>query len=188
MATRAPAKKQTAARKSPASQKSPARRTREKDACDLLDADHKAVRKLFDEYQGLSESRARGVQAKKRALAERIGLELTVHMQLEEEIFYPAARGAIKDKPLLNEATVEHATVRELIAQIQGMDDSDELFDAHVQVLGEYIAHHIKEERTEMFPKLRASRLDLRALREEIEQRKQQLMDQMQAPAAAELV
>lgn len=190
MATRAPAKKQPAAKKSAASPstRTPARAARSKDACDLLEADHKAVRKLFDEYRTLSESRARGALAKKQALAERICLELMVHTQLEEEILYPAARGALKDKSLLNEAIVEHASARELIEQIRGMDGSDELFDARVLVLGEYVEHHVKEERTEMFPKLRESRLNLLALREELEQRKEQLMSQMQEPAETDAV
>jgi len=190
MATRASAKKQPAAKKSAGSSSSrtPARATRSKDACDLLEADHKAVRKLFDEYRALCESRARSAQTQKRELAQRICRELTVHTQIEEEIFYPAARGAIKDKALLNEATVEHASARELIEQIQSMDDSDELFDARVQVLGEYVEHHVKEERTQLFPKVRQSRLNLLALREELEQRKEQLMSQMLEPDEAEAV
>lgn len=191
MATRAPAKKPSAAKKtSPASSKrTPARAARSKDACDLLEADHKAVRKLFDEYRTLTESRGRAAQTQKRVLAERICTALTVHMQLEEEIFYPAARGAIKDKALLNEATVEHASARDLVAQIRGMDASDELFDARVQVLGEYVDHHVKEERTELFPKVRKSRLNLLALREELERRKEQLMmDTMPKALEAEAV
>ena len=190
MATRAPVKKQPAAKKSAAasSRRTPARAARSKDACDLLEADHKTVRKLFDEYRTLCESRARSAQAKKRELAQRICRELTVHTQIEEEIFYPAARGAIKDKALLNEAMVEHASARELIAQILEMDDSDELFDARVQVLGEYMDHHIKEERSEMFPKVRQSRLNLLALREELEQRKEQLTSQMLEPDEAQAV
>ncbi len=175
MATRASAKKAGPARKAAA--KSPAR---PKDACDLLEADHKAVRKMFDEYGTLCESRARSAQAKKRELAQQICLALTVHALIEEEIFYPAARGVLKDKALLNEATVEHATVKELIEQIQGMEEDDPLFDARVQVLGEYVDHHVKEERSELFPKVRESRLNLLALREELAQRKEQLMAQMQ--------
>lgn len=181
MATRAPAK--TAAKKSTPSAKRPA--VRPKDACDLLEADHKAVLRLFDEYRILSESRGRSAQARKRDMAQHICAALTIHTQLEEEIFSPAARAALKDKSLLNEAAVEHASARELIEQIQSMDDSDELFDARVQVLGEYVLHHIKEERSELFPKLRGSRLNLVALREELAQGKEQLMNAMQEPAEA---
>ncbi len=176
MATRAPAKKagvKTAASKSAAA---PARKAaRQKDACDLLDADHKAVKKMFDDFKTLSESRSRS-SSKKRELADQICMELTVHALLEEEIFYPAARGAIKDNALLNEAMVEHASAKDLIAQIREMDESDEMFDAKVLVLGEYIDHHVKEERNEIFPKVRKSRLDLVGMRDELQSRKEELM------------
>ncbi|MDB5938876.1 MAG: hemerythrin, partial [Polaromonas sp.] len=85
---------------------------------------------------------------------------------------------AIKDNDLLNEATVEHASAKDLIAQIKGMDAAEELFDAKVTVLGEYIDHHVKEERTEMFTKARATKLDLVGLAEQLRQRKEELMAQ----------
>ena len=168
----------TAAAKKP----STASAKRPKDACDLLDADHKAVKALFKEYESLSESRSRST-AKKRQLADQICKELTVHATIEEEIFYPAVRKAIKDNALLNEATVEHASAKDLIAQIKAMDPADELFDAKVTVLGEYIDHHVKEERTEMFTKARASQLDLISLAEQLQQRKQELMAQEDSKA-----
>jgi hemerythrin superfamily protein len=151
-----------------------------RDACDLLDADHKAVRKLFREYEELSESKARGAIQKKMDLAQQICHELTVHAQIEEEIFYPAVREAIKEKDTIAEAAVEHQTAKDLIAQIEGMSEPGEMFDAKVRVLGEYIDHHIKEERGEIFPKARASRkLDLMAMRDELEARKEELMSEM---------
>ena len=155
-----------------------------KDACDLLDADHKAVKKLFKEYDELSESRARNTSQRKKELAQQICQELTVHAQVEEEIFYPAIREAIKDTDLIAEASVEHQTAKDLIAQIQGMGEPDEMFDAKVKVLGEYIDHHVKEEKGEIFPKARAARkLDLVAMREEIEARKEELMSEMSVAA-----
>jgi len=156
---------------------------RPKDACDLLDADHKAVKALFKEYETLMESRSRSVQ-KKRQLADQICRELTVHATIEEEIFYPAVRKAIKDNDLMNEATVEHASAKELIAQIQGMEPGDEMFDAKVTVLGEYIDHHVKEERSEMFTKARETKLDLVKLGQDLQMRKQELMEQMQQEEA----
>ena len=186
MATRAPSPKTSPAKKSPVA--STARTARAKDACDLLEADHKAVRKLFDEYRTLAGSRARSAVAKKQELAAQICMELTVHAQLEEEIFYPAARGVVKDKSLLNEASVEHASTKDLITQIRAMDASDALFDAKVLVLGEYVDHHVKEERNELFPKVRESRLNLLALREELAQRKEQLMSEMQEVGEPEMV
>ena len=152
----------------------------EKDACDLLDADHKAVKKLFKEYEALMESRSRTTGQKKMELAHKICEELTVHAQIEEEIFYPQVRAAIKDNDLMAEADVEHASAKDLIAQIKGMSEVNEMFDAKVTVLGEYIDHHVKEERTEMFPKARAARkLDLIAIRDQLMARKEELMADM---------
>jgi hemerythrin superfamily protein len=157
-----------------------------KDACDLLDADHKAVKKMFKEYEELGESKARGATQRKKELAQQICHELTVHAQIEEEIFYPAVREAIKEKDLMTEAQVEHQTAKDLIAQIEAMamGEPDDLFDAKVKVLGEYVDHHIKEEKGEMFPKARAARkLDLVAMRDELEARKEELMAEMTAMA-----
>jgi hemerythrin-like domain-containing protein len=151
-----------------------------KDACDLLDADHKAVKKMFKEYEELTGSRARSAAQKKLDLAKQICMELTVHAQIEEEIFYPALRAAIKETDLLAEAEVEHQSAKDLIAQIQEMADADEKFDAKVTVLGEYIDHHVKEEKNEIFPKARSARkLDLIAMREQLETRKEELMSEM---------
>ena len=175
MATRAPAKKPAPASATKAPAKAPAAARRPKDACDLLDADHKAVKALFKEYETLAESRSRS-PAKKRQLADRICKELTVHATIEEEVFYPAVRKAIKDNALMNEATVEHSSAKDLIAQIRSMDAGDELFDAKVTVLGEYIDHHVKEERGEMFPQARKTKLDLVKLAEQLQLRKQALM------------
>jgi len=156
----------------------------EKDACDLLDADHRTVKRMFKEYEELSGSRARNTAQKKLELARQICMELTVHAQVEEEIFYPALRQAIKDTDLLDEAEVEHQSAKDLIAQIQGAAEADDKFDAKVKVLGEYIDHHVKEERKEMFPKARSARkLNLVAMRDEIEARKEELMSDMGAEA-----
>ncbi|NPC56806.1 hemerythrin domain-containing protein [Caenimonas soli] len=156
----------------------------EKDACDLLDADHKAVKKMFKEYEELTNSRSRSAAQKKKDLAQQICQELTVHAQVEEEIFYPALRAAFKETDLLDEAEVEHQTAKDLIAQIQAAADPDDMFDAKVKVLGEYIDHHVKEERGEIFPKARsAKKLDLMAMRDELEARKEELMAEMSAMA-----
>lgn len=151
-----------------------------KDACDLLDSDHKAVRKMFKEYEELAGSRARNTAQKKMDLAKQICTELTVHAQIEEEIFYPALRAAFKETDLLAEAEVEHQSAKDLIAQIQEMADADEKFDAKVTVLSEYVDHHVKEEKNEIFPKARATRkLDLIAMREQLETRKEELMSEV---------
>ena len=82
---------------------------------------------------------------------EQICEMLTVHATIEEELLYPAARDVLDEADLVDEAAVEHASAKDLIAQIQGMQPADELYDAKVTVLGEYIDHHVKEEEKEMF-------------------------------------
>jgi|KBSMisStaDraftv2_1062788.scaffolds.fasta_scaffold105814_2 hemerythrin superfamily protein len=142
------------------------------DAFALLKADHKAVKALFRDFDGLSED---GDDEQKADLVQQICNELTVHAQVEEELFYPAVRAAIDDADLLDEAAVEHASAKDLIAQLNAMEPGDELYDAKVTVLSEYIDHHVKEEEDEMFPKAQKSDLDARALGQEMLARKQEL-------------
>ena len=149
------------------------------DAVDLLDADHIAVKKLFQQFNKLADAEAPA--SERKALADKICMELTVHAQIEEEIFYPAAREAIDDDPLLDEATVEHASAKDLIAQIESMQADEPLFDAKVIVLGEYIDHHVSEEREEMFEKARKSKMDLVGMKDQLAKRKEELMAEMEA-------
>ena len=142
-------------------------------AITLLKADHTAVQELFDKYEKTRSD------DRKTALAKQICNELKVHTQIEEEIFYPAVREAIRDQDLLDEATVEHASAKELIAQIEGGKPGDDLFDAKVTVLGEYVKHHVKEEQNELFPKVRKTKLDLEALGEQLQARKEELTGEM---------
>lgn len=143
------------------------------DALDLLDADHRAVRQLFKEYRKLAANDA--PEARRKALAEQICMELTIHAKLEEELFYPPVREAIRDDDLMDEAEVEHASAKDLIVQILSMDPHEELYDAKVTVLGEYIEHHVREEQGEMFPKARRSGIDLLKLGERLRERKREL-------------
>jgi hemerythrin superfamily protein len=158
------------ARTSSSARASERRRAKPQDAIQLLRADHRKVQNLFDQFE-----KARG-DDRKAALAQEICTELKVHAQIEEEIFYPSAREALKEQDLIDEATVEHASAKELIAQIEQAQAGDELFDAKVIVLGEYIRHHVKEEQNEMFPKLKKTKLDLKALGEQLAERKEALM------------
>lgn len=155
------------------------------DACSLLDADHRKVKKMFGEYETLTNSKSATAGEKKRELAKEICLELTVHARIEEEIFYPALREAIKETDLLDEAEVEHGTAKDLIAQLEEATDADEMFDAKVKVLGEYIDHHVKEERNEIFVKARAAKeLDLVAMRDQLTTRKEELMEELMGATA----
>jgi hemerythrin superfamily protein len=151
--------------------------TRPPDALKLLIADHRDVDKRFKEYQKMVEGVADDVS--KLELAQQICAMLVVHTTIEEELFYPAAREALDEQDLLDEAEVEHASAKELIAQIQASSPEEELYDAKVHVLGEYIKHHVKEEEDELFPKLRKTELDLAALGAEMAERKQALASEI---------
>ena len=112
-------------------------------------------------------------------MAQQICEELTIHTTIEEEIFYPAARAAINDDDIMDEADVEHAGAKELIAQIQAMKPDESHYDAKVKVLGEEIDHHVKEEQGEMFPKVRKTKLDLAGLGAQMAARKAELKEEM---------
>jgi hemerythrin-like domain-containing protein len=144
-----------------------------KEATAILRADHKLVSDLFEQYE---KSRS---PEKKKELVAQICKELTIHAQVEEEIFYPAVQAALKDHELIPEATVEHATLKDLIAQVEGLEPDGEMFDAKIKVMSEYVKHHVKEEQNEIFPKARATSLDMTELGDQIMARKQELMGAM---------
>lgn len=144
--------------------------TKSEDAIALLKNDHRTVEKLFKDFED-----AKG-EGRKEKLARRICLELSVHTKIEEEIFYPACEGKI-DGDQLKEAYVEHDAAKLLMAEIEaGNGESDEFFDAKVQVLSEQIEHHVKEEEDELFPEVRKADIDLTALGEQLADRKKELM------------
>lgn len=146
---------------------------RAENAISLLTADHDKVKKLFKKYEKLAEKDPNG---EKSSVAKEIITELTVHMAVEEEIFYPAARKAINDDDMINEADVEHAGAKSLILELLEMRSNNAMYDAKVTVLGEYIEHHIEEEHDEMFPKVRNTQLDLEALGKKMHERKTALL------------
>lgn len=118
----------------------------------LLEQDHREAEAFFDQFET--------DEAHRMELARRICLALTVHAAIEEEIFYPAARQAGLGE-LLDEAEVEHAAAKQLIAEIDDAGKKDRLFPAKVKVLGEYVKHHIQEEEGKIFPLLQERELDL---------------------------
>lgn len=144
--------------------------TKAKDATALLRADHKLVGGLFAQYEKTQSA------AKKKELVDQICTELAVHAQVEEEIFYPAVQEALHDHELVPEATVEHASLKALIAEVEGAEPDGEMFDAKIKVLGEYVKHHVKEEQTEMFPKAKGTDLDMKELGAMITARKEVLL------------
>jgi hemerythrin-like domain-containing protein len=147
------------------------------DAIALLTADHKSVKALFKKFDELMDEEDADEQ--KAALVEQICNELTIHAQVEEEIFYPAVRQSIEDDDLMDEADVEHASAKDLIGQLEGISPGDDHYDAKVTVLGEYINHHVEEEEGEMFEKARKADVDTAALGAEIAERKAELKSEM---------
>jgi hypothetical protein len=156
------------------------RRTGRRDplAVKLLKTDHREVEDMFDEYEQLE------ADAEKLALFKKIALALKVHTQIEEEIFYPAERGDVEDD-LLDEARVEHDGAKKLIAEIEAMQPGEDLYDAKVRVLGEYIKHHVKEEEQPggIFAQAKRGDEDLDAMGEQLKARKKELMSKMGAKA-----
>ena len=150
--------------------------TTNQDAFALLTADHKRVKSLFKEFESLKDE---GEDDQKATLVETICNELTIHAQIEEEIFYPALRDAIDDEDLMDEADVEHASAKQLIAQLEQLEVGGDHYDATVTVLGEYIDHHVKEEEGEMFSKAREADIDSAALGEELAIRKAELKEEL---------
>ena len=168
--------KQSAARKIRSTQLVGEAHSRKSDALnaiDILKQDHRQVESYVAEYEDLEDDTAKG------ELAKKICMALTVHMQIEEEIFYPQARKATKDEDLLDEAVVEHAGAKHLIAEIEEMEAGDDLYDAKVKVLGEQIKHHVQEEEEELFPEVAAAKMDLAVVGAQMAKRKAHLIAQL---------
>lgn len=146
------------------------------DAIALLKDDHKNVKELFAEFKRFQDEQTEGVDELKQDLMDEVCRMLTVHAQIEEEIFYPAAREALPDEEdLFNEAEVEHSGAKDLIAQVEDGSASDPMTCARFLVLSEQIDHHVEEEQDEMFPKVRKSSMDLNAIGRKLQARKEQL-------------
>ena len=158
-------------------------------AIELLEADHRKVEGLFEEYEAEKD----GDEETKLGIARKICGELTVHAQVEEEIFYPWLRDNLEedDMEMLEEAYVEHGTAKDLIAQIEGAEEVDETYDAKVKVLSEYIKHHVKEEENEIFAEVSDKKDELDELGQAMAARKAELaeelglMDEEEVPKAA---
>lgn len=140
-------------------------------AVKLLRQDHRAVAEALAEFESAE-------REDKQTVARRICKMLTVHTQIEEELLYPAARDALgaEDAHLVAEARVEHASIKDLIRQVEDREQMDEQYEAKVCVMGEYVTQHVSDEENELFPRLERSSLDLDALGERLEERKRELM------------
>lgn len=138
-------------------------------ALGLLLDDHRAVKKLFKQFEGSRSA------AEKHSIGTETCQKLSVHAQIEEEIFYPALRG-VSDKldDMLDEAKVEHGVAKALIAKIEAGDP--DMFDANYKVLAEYVGHHVEEEESELFSAVLKAKIDLRDVAAQLEARKSELL------------
>lgn len=143
------------------------------DAIALLKADHDEVKKAFKEFEKMDHEDTAAMEELVTTVCEA----LKAHTTVEEEIFYPAVRAAIEDDDLMNEAQVEHNSAKDLIEQLEGMEASDPMYVATFTVLGEYVLHHAKEEEDEMFPSAKKAKVDMEALGEQIQARKEELIE-----------
>jgi len=158
------------------------REQREKpsDAVKLLKADHDEALELYDKFFDAEDA------AERQALAAELCLALSVHMRIEEDIFYPAVKLAVEssdktereDRLIVPEARLEHASLKTLISEVEASSDSID-FEAHMQVMCEYTKHHAKEEEKKMFPAAKDCDLDLDALGRELLNLKVDLLEGM---------
>jgi len=144
-------------------------------ALEMLSSDHRKVEDLFEQFEEMKEEE----DASRIVIAQRICSELTIHAQVEEDLFYPWLRENMDDTELVAEAAVEHATAKQLIAEIMPVGEPDEEYDAKVKVLSEYIKHHVKEEENEIFPDVASEEEELDELGQEMFARKAELMAEM---------
>lgn len=149
------------------------------DAIELLKKDHKTVNDLFKSYHDEKDTNH------KQETANKIFLELNIHAQAEEEIFYPAVQNSkIKEemKKLVTHAFEEHHVVKVLIAELQELEAGDEVFDAKLKVLQENVEHHVKEEESNLFPEVKkVLSQELEELGNKIESRKNELKEELAA-------
>jgi hemerythrin superfamily protein len=145
------------------------------DALQFLKHDHREAEALFKQYE---HAKKQGDHQLKFEIAQQVAGALLIHMQLEEEIFYPQALEATGEEDLLNEAEVEHQGAKELIQQLGTLSPDDPMFDANVKVLSEQIEHHVQEEETRLFPRVKKSGLDLQELGQNLASAKARLYEQ----------
>jgi hemerythrin superfamily protein len=142
------------------------------DALSLLRRDHRLAEELFAEF-------ARSAPQQLDPLARRICKMLSVHTQIEEELFYPAVGRALtgQDKALVAHARVEHEQAKQAIARIESMTSENPAFRNEVDLLDRRITQHVAGEEQDLFPKVSATGLDLLALGVALAERRDTLLD-----------
>lgn len=147
-------------------------------ATELLRADHAKIKGLFDEFESIEED-----ESGKKDLVEIVLRELIIHDKLEEEFFYPAAREALEDTYILDEAAEEHHVIKLLIKELAPLQPRDDKYDAKLRVLADYVRRHIDEEESSILPKLEESESDLMELGKHMQERKEELIEAGIEPA-----
>lgn len=146
---------------------------RKKDAISLLSADHEALLTLFDEILTLPHES--GSRPRRAELVSRITRLLKLHLEVENTIFYPAATLTLRDESVAIESSFEQDDEQYVIEQLDALSVDDPLYDATVASLSEQLREHVIEEETEIFPRLKASRIDMDALGIKIRRRQRGL-------------
>lgn len=148
----------------------------------LLTQDHRKILDLFEQFRRI---RKGNDSNGKQMVAELVCTELVIHAQLEREILYPALRRALDEPELLDEAEVEHRMAHQMISELEFMDSEDELYDAELAVLCNYVSHHIQEEENRIFPRIRQAPLD-GAIVQALKSRRDQLRNEFGMPDECE--
>ena len=124
------------------------------DAITLLRNDHKTVEQLFRRFEKTGDD----ALVEKRQIVDRIIEELSIHAEIEEQVFYPVARSTVEGaEDITLESLEEHHIVKWVLSELENLDPAHERFDAKVTVLMENVRHHVEEEETEFFPKVRSA-------------------------------
>ena len=138
-----------------------------KDAIEILTTDHQYLTDLFLAYENLANASQDNSVEKAQLIAE-ICTELALHTQIEEKIFYPAAKAALLNTDyLVDEPIIEYAGLMALIADVEHDQLLGKCCENKIKVLSEYLQHHVKQER-DLFPQVRTANIDLQALGQEM--------------------
>jgi hemerythrin-like domain-containing protein len=139
------------------------------DAIEILCGEHERARALAHECRRFA--RSISPDEHEQQAAERLCHLLRHLSELEEQLFYPAARMALDSPQLVDLAALEHATAREIIRQLKLTDPGEPRYEALILALVDCVERHVRHEQGVLFPKLRNAALDLDALGERIRER-----------------
>jgi hemerythrin superfamily protein len=125
-----------------------ASREKSVNAIELLESQHREVDELFEQISETEDDE------EVEQLFVQLADKLAMHAKIEELHFYPAVKAA-RTEDILLESLEEHLGIKRALADLIDMDPADETFDAKVKVLQELVEHHVEEEESDLFPKVR---------------------------------